>query len=254
MRVAKKAYKRARHAVRNARDDLRYGRTYDRHAAYTMIDRNAYIANLRLVENCMRANDLGRGCVVECGTWLGGMSFGLIDVCPQVQEFHCFDSFAGLPEVGPEDGELPRRLQQEGAFVAVNNYADLADFERGLSRFQPSTREKVHVHPGWFENTLVDFKPQRSIDVLRLDCDWYESITLALNTLFDFVSDQGLIIIDDYMTWDGCARAVHDFLSRRQASERIQQAWPGPVSYMIKGLSPMQDFFEKQLSPAAASH
>jgi len=44
----------------------------------------------------------------------------------------------------------------------------------------------------------------------------------------------GLIIIDDYLDWAGCSRAVHDFLSSRKASEAIRQSRFGGVSYIVK--------------------
>ena len=36
----------------------------------------------------------------------------------------------------------------------------------------------------------------------------------------------GLIILDDFHIWDGCARALHDFLSRNQLADRIRE-WNG---------------------------
>jgi hypothetical protein len=42
------------------------------------------------------------------------------------------------------------------------------------------------------------------------------------------------VIVDDYLVWDGCARAVHDFLSRRRARERIRQFRSGRVPYILK--------------------
>jgi len=41
-----------------------------------------------------------------------------------------------------------------------------------------------------------------------------------------------VILIDDYGLWDGCCRAVHDFLSERKATERIQRR--GDVYFLIK--------------------
>jgi hypothetical protein len=46
----------------------------------------------------------------------------------------------------------------------------------------------------------------------------------CLRKFWDFVLSDGLILIDDYYTWDGCSRALHDFLSDRKALERIRQA------------------------------
>jgi hypothetical protein len=40
---------------------------------------------------------------------------------------------------------------------------------------------------------------------------------LVFEQRFDRVEDRGLLVIDDDMHRVGCARAVHDFLSKRQA-------------------------------------
>ena len=76
---------------------------------------------------------------------------------------------------------------------------------------------------GWFEETLRDFAPPSPIAVLRLDGDWYESTTVALEALFRHVAPDGIVIVDDYYAWDGCSRAVHDFLSRNGLTARLTQ-------------------------------
>jgi hypothetical protein len=48
------------------------------------------------------------------------------------------------------------------------------------------------------------------------------SSMICLESLFDHVAPKGLIVLDDYYAWDGCSRALHDFLSRRTAVERIR--------------------------------
>ena len=82
--------------------------------------------------------------------------------------------------------------------------------------------QRFELISGWFDQTLPQFKPPEPIALLRLDADWYESTMTCLNHLFDYVATDGLIIFDDYYTWDGCSRALHDFLSSRKASERIR--------------------------------
>lgn len=67
-----------------------------------------------------------------------------------------------------------------------------------------------------------------------LDGDWYESTLCILDNLFDRVMPGGVVLIDDYYDWDGCSRAVHDFLSARKATERIRPSRFGGVAYMIR--------------------
>lgn len=221
----------------------RYKSIYRRHKDFTMIGEKTFVDNLALIDLHLSKHGLDNGSIVECGTWRGGMSFAMTDLCPQIQEFHCFDSFQGLPQATDLDGETAQQLQRDGALIAVNNTASIEEFTQGLERLDAAVRKKVQVHKGWFEDTLSDFRPERPISVLRIDCDWYDSVLLVFEKLFDQVAPNGLILIDDYATWDGCSRATHDFLSQRKARERIQQTWIGRVFYMVK--EPPQDGSEK---------
>jgi hypothetical protein len=55
-----------------------------------------------------------------------------------------------------------------------------------------------------------------------------------LRHLFDQVADGGIILIDDYYHWEGCSRAVHDFLSERKATERIEESPNHRVAYLVR--------------------
>ncbi len=55
---------------------------------------------------------------------------------------------------------------------------------------------------------------------------------VCLDNLFDKVVEGGVVILDDYLHWDGCARAVHDYLSRTQAIARIE--YRGGVPFIRK--------------------
>jgi O-methyltransferase len=212
----------------------KYKQIFDKYQEYTMIAEKEYLDNLALLTRWLKKYDLYDGCVVECGTWRGGVSFGMVEVLPEIQEFHCFDSFEGLPQAGPLDGEEAARLQRAGELVATNNIAPLEEFTTGLQLVPSGRRDKVQIHKGWFEQSLVGFRPERPISLLRIDCDWYDSVMTVFDALYDMVRVNGLIIIDDYMAWEGCARAVHDFLSKRKARERIQQYSMGGVSFIAK--------------------
>jgi O-methyltransferase len=57
-----------------------------------------------------------------------------------------------------------------------------------------------------------------------LDADWYDSTITCLEAFGKHVAPGGVILIDDYYTWDGCSKAVHDYLSRHTLPWRIRQA------------------------------
>jgi hypothetical protein len=214
-------------------DRLRHRGLWNRFRPYTMSDRKRFVANLDLVASRAHRVDLSKGCYVECGTWRGGMSFGIMQLPTGIADYHFFDSFQGLPPASAEDGAEAIAEQRDGRLWHDNNTADRAEFEANLARFrQPDQR--TSVTQGWFADTLPGFRPPMPIAILRMDGDWYESTLTILRHLFAQVMTGGLIIIDDYYDWPGCARAVHEFLAETEATERLRQTPGGQVAYMIK--------------------
>lgn len=199
---------------------------------FTMIQPMFFAANLALIDWWRRRDRLDAGIVVECGTWRGGMSFGMAELCPEARELHCFDSFEGLPPAGDLDGETARRLHEANSLMAGRNTASLEEFHEGMQLLAPSARSRITAHKGWFEDTLREFQPAAPIKILRLDGDWYESTMTCLERLYDQCAPGALIIIDDYLQWEGCTRAVHDFLSRRKLPCRIREFFG--VTFMLK--------------------
>ena len=81
----------------------------------------------------------------------------------------------------------------------------------------------THFVKGWFEHTLpVQRQRLGPIALLRVDGDWYASVRCCLEQLYDQVVDGGLVVLDDYYAWDGCAIATHEFLGSRRLAHRIE--------------------------------
>lgn len=228
----------ARHPSKRLHYALAYPRLkrlWRQNRAATLVGRRRYIGNLHLVETALADPALDGAAVVECGTWKGGMAAGLLAVAGGARDFHFFDSFEGLPPAEAIDGQkaIDWQADTEAPDYYDNNRADRAEFEaRVTAAAQPDQR--LHIHQGWFKDTLPKAPTDLEIAVLRLDGDWYQSTLDCLEHLFDKLIPGGLIIIDDYLDWDGCSRAVHDFLSSRKAREAIRQSRFGGVSYIVK--------------------
>jgi O-methyltransferase len=203
-------------------------RLYRKYRAFTMVPRSSFGDSLRLCRN-LRASP---GCVVECGVWRGGMSAAMAEVLGPGRAYYLFDSFQGLPPAQPIDGPhaLAWQANPNGAYYYDNCKADSGFAEEAMKCSGASSYKLVK---GWFKATLPGFVPPEPILVLRLDADWYDSTRDCLSHLYPYVRVGGVIIIDDYYVWDGCARAVHEFLSSHALTERIRQTRRG-VAYIRK--------------------
>jgi O-methyltransferase len=187
---------------------LRFLRIHAKYRDSTVLNRSTYVINLLLAQRY--ALNVS-GCVVECGVWRGGMTAGLADVLGPDREYFLFDSFEGLPPVQDIDGQAAKNWQADTANPGYHDNCTASE-EEARRAMSLSAAAHFTLIKGWFEKTLPDFKPPSPIALLRLDADWYESTRLCLDRLYHYVTDGGLVIIDDYGYWDGCARAVHEFL------------------------------------------
>lgn len=214
------------------RQRLVYRAIYRKYRAYTQIHEAKYVDNLDL---CARFAGV-RGCVAECGVWRGGMSAGMADVLGADRQYFLFDSFEGMPPASEElDGAAAIAWQSNptGPIYRNNN---IAPQEEATAAMKLSAATSFSMVKGWFNETTPRFEPPSEIAVLRLDGDWYDSTKVCLENLYPHVAPGGIVIVDDYYNWDGCARAVNEFvasLASPNSVPRLRQ-FHDRVSYLIK--------------------
>lgn len=201
--------------------------TYNRFRNYTMIYPPNYVANLKLACNIAPIS----GAIVECGTWKGGMIAGIATYLGKDREYYLFDSFEGLPPVEPVDGPAAKKWQENTESPSYFDNCKASESD-ALKAMALAGIENPKLEKGWFENSLPKATFPKGIALLRMDADWYKSTYQILESLFPYVKQGGLVLIDDYYTWDGCSKAVHDYLSQHKRPERIS-SFKG-VCYMVK--------------------
>ena len=167
------------------------------------------------------------GDFVECGVWRGGASFLMAEVLRQSEvsdrRVWLFDSFEGLPPPAEIDGARALAYPEDRAspWYHDNCRASLKEVQGSVAALGLSGWTRLVK--GWFETTLPAHRDGIGpIALLRIDGDWYSSVRCCLDNLYDQVVDGGLVILDDYYAWDGCAIAAHEFLGSRRLGHRIE--------------------------------
>ncbi len=221
---------KTRHRIELGVFERHIARLFEKYRTLTMVPKSVFSDNLRL---CRQYAGIC-GSVVECGVWRGGMVAAMAEVLGPARHYYLFDSFEGLPAAKPIDGEsaLAWQANKTGPLYYDNCRAEVSFAEEAMRH---SGARSYTTLKGWFQDTLRDFRPREPIAILRLDGDWYDSTMECLTYLYPLVKNKGLIIVDDYYTWDGCARAVHDFLSRAAVKDRIHQT-TNRVAYIAKNV------------------
>jgi O-methyltransferase len=205
---------------------------YRKYHEFTMIPEDSYVKNLAIARQFRHVP----GAIVECGVWKGGMSAGMAEVIGVDRHYYLFDSFEGCPKAQEIDGTKANDWQQDvtSPLYYNNSSADIGFSQEVMKRVGAS---RCSIIKGWFDQTLPGFRAEGGVAVLRLDADWYASTMICLEHLFPQVNEGGVIIIDDYYAFEGCALAVHDYLSRNQIAQRIQQL-DNDVCFIVKARNP----------------
>ncbi len=226
MKLIKKLIKKII-ASKKYRDKIKgYSSFYKKNKDYTMIDEKTYINNLKIAEKTKNIT----GDIVECGVWRGGMIAGIAESMGPKSKYYLYDSFEGLPNPTEIDGAKAMDWQNN---PDEEHYHDNCRAEiKFANEAMIKTGVDFELIKGWFENT-IPFHKHENISLLRLDADWYESTIICLNHLFPKVVLGGIIIIDDYYSWEGCSKAVHDYLSEIKSNCRIFQL-DNRTAYIIK--------------------
>lgn len=198
---------------------------------YTMV-KNTCLINLYHLVRRVNALNLP-GDIVECGVWNGGSAaiMGVANMedrnSATSRKLWLFDSFQGLPSPGSQDGNIATESYFEGWLTG-----DVKKVERIFHKLHIPL-DDVRIIPGWFEETLKTV-PLTTISVLHIDADWYHSVKLVLEIFYDRVVSGGFIVFDDYGYWEGCNRAVEDFVSEK-----------GIRGITISRIGPVGAYFQK---------
>lgn len=187
---------------------------------YTMTARS----NLNAIIEAVRYLDRNKinGALVECGVWRGGCVMAMAEShrlwSGQIsREIYLYDTFEGMSK--PTDLDI-----RDNGINAVDTfqeyeledrkwcYASYEDVNENLKKLDIDLN-KVRLIKGMVEDTIPLSTPE-SIALLRLDTDWYESTKHCMEHLFPLLVKGGVLILDDYGTWEGAKQAVDEYIEK----------------------------------------
>ncbi len=161
------------------------------------------------------------GDFVECGVWRGGASMaGMLASlrCGNMErDFYLYDTYDGMS--APTQNDIERASGKKASDILNEQkkdkknhywaYTPLQDVQKNIST-TGYPLSKIHFIQGKVEETIPGVIPEK-IALLRLDTDWYESTKHELIHLYPRLAVGGILIIDDYGTWEGSHRAVNEY-------------------------------------------
>ena len=150
----------------------------------------------------------------------------------EVRQLWLFDSFRGLPPPSNKDGKQARETYFQGWC-----HGETEKVKRIFRRFQLSLQH-VNIVAGWFDETLQTADLQ-TIAILHIDADWYASVKIVLEALYDKVVEGGFVILDDYWRWPRLPQGGNR-LSQRTSDSKSSIEKSGSTRRLFSKAAPMQ--------------
>jgi hypothetical protein len=165
------------------------------------------------------------GSFIETGVWKGGACMFVKYIFNKYncdKKVYVADSFMGLPT--PNEEKYPKDsndIHHTYDFLKISE----EDVKKNFADFNLLDDNVVFLK-GWFSETLPNVNDKFSI--IRLDGDMYESTMDALVNLYDKLSINGYVIIDDF-SFHACSSAVNDYRKENNIDEEIIKIDPSSV-------------------------
>ena len=222
------------HAASFRRPNSLYGRLMKRLAQARLSSlarrvkkqRLTYLSDAKLLrlEQALRLAALENGAFVEFGVALGGSSILIANAAAKARNrFVGFDVFGLIPPPlsGKDDAKSKQRYEVIASGQATgiggdgyygyrdNLYDDVVTaFHRNGLAVDGRT---ISLVKGLFEDTLPGTDLGR-VAFCHIDCDWYDPVKFCLERVAPRLTPGGLILLDDYHDYGGCAQATREFL------------------------------------------
>jgi len=161
----------------------------------------------------IRTNKIN-GDFVECGVWKGGNILGIMEYLyyhnMTDRNVWLYDTFQGMTQ--PEDVDVDLKNQKASDILQqVLCYSSLNEVKKNLSNSKYPINNIKYVVGDICETLNYKNNLPSKISLLRLDTDWYQSTKKEMDVLYPLLSNDGVLIVDDYGHWQGSKKAVDEY-------------------------------------------
>ena len=157
------------------------------------------------------------GDIVECGVFKGislirFLTYRSILENNNSRKVYGFDSFGKFPSAeNPDDKEFIKKWENSAGDGISKDELNKILLEKKFENFELIKGDVHKTIPNFIKD-----KDSTKIALLHLDMDVYEPTKYAINKLFERMSSNGIILIDDYVAVEGATRAIDEFLKPKK--------------------------------------
>lgn len=179
-----------------------------RKQSINQLDNNEVNIIVEELEKTINNNVLGD--VVEFGCYMGKTSVCIADLLKKYgdkKRFYVYDSFEGLPDKTKEDFSALGNDFKKGELLASKK-----EFIKNIRRHNLTM---PIIKKAWFCDLRKSDVPT-NISFAFLDGDYYDSIKDSFSIIADNLSDEAVIVVDDYGNdaLPGVKKAVNEWLAK----------------------------------------
>ena len=167
-----------------------------------------------------------KGNFIEFGCGYGGVTALISSIKPKNSNLVVYDVFGEIPS--PSDND-PKECFERYEIIKNKNakgisgkeyYGYVTDLKNVVSRYlvdfhdcELKDKNITLIKKNIMDIDSLDFP----ISFAHIDVDWHDPTLKSLELISSNLTNDGIIVIDDYFNWKGAKKAVDDFLSSSQS-------------------------------------
>ena len=184
----------------------------------------ALIQSIKYIKN----NNI-KGDIVECGVFRGGNIAIIKSLSKKLninKKIFAYDTYEGMSEPSKFDVDIKLNKSAEELMKETSKeklkgdniwcYSDLDSVKKNILKISMDTKNIFFVKGDVNKTLRIKQNLPKKISLLRLDTDFYISTKVSLEILYPRLVKNGVLIIDDYGSWEGCKKAVDNYFKKKK--------------------------------------